>query len=87
LLSNNEKGAFVNRLKQSEDWNIFLHIKEDLITDLMKNLFVSTEGKPIEYEPNYGLILANRQGRIEGVRKLFDLLDLLNELYLQKETK
>lgn len=86
---NDERGSAVNRLKGSNDWQLILEIKRDLMNDLYKGLFVQATNLPLCLEPTYAQIISNRQGVIDGVEQFFSLLDKLEGVYLRhkQETK
>jgi hypothetical protein len=80
---NLDRGMAVSRLKGGSDWHVMSQIKQNLLQDLHNKLFMqATEGKPLLGENNYGLIMANRQGVIDGVNQFFSLLDSYESIYL-----
>ena len=83
---NIDRGEAVSRLRSSTDWHLMTEIKQNLLQDLYKGLFIpATEGKSLYNEPTYAQILAHRHGCIEGVNQFFTLLDKYEKLYLDNK--
>ena len=85
---NRERGSRIHELKDSYFWNTLEEIRDHILRDLSKSLFMRCNPEtPIFAEQQMGQIISHRAGQIEGIESFFSLLNEYDRVFLSNRKK